>query len=101
MAIAHDQELARRDDVLMREFVAQMKEQSIELGKLTAQYHSIEVQLASLTATAKGRDDQTHYRLHELEAWRSAASKYMISFMLTVAAGFIGLIAQAFLSGGK
>ena len=90
----------RRDDVMMREFLSQLKEQSTELGKLTAQYHSIEVQLATLTAQSKGRDDQTHYRLSELEAWRNAASKYMIGFILTVMAGFVGVFVQAWFNSG-
>jgi hypothetical protein len=98
--MTNDEEYARRDDALMREFLNQLKEQSTELGKLTAQYHSIEVQLATLSATNKGRDDQTHYRLSELEAWRNAATKYMITFMLTVAAGFVGMFIQAYFHGG-
>ncbi len=100
-----------RNDVLLHELLSQLKTQSAEMVKLTAQYHSIEMQLAtltathkgqleSLTATHKGRDDQTHYRLNELEEWRSAANKYMITFMLTVLAGFVGVIVQAWLNAG-
>jgi hypothetical protein len=93
-------EHARRDDALMSQFADTLKELAKEVGALTAQCHSMEVQLASLTAMQKGEVEQLKYRVSEMEKWRNGVNKIIIGIITTMVTGIAIYLFQALLRVG-